>query len=105
MLNDKIISLSAEILALKKELIVDKIETPQDYGRTLFDLFVSQRLNKYPELQWQLKDSVYFVKKQEFKEAIKKIEAANYWQDIFPKKSEYKNDYKVYTFYCLPNYI
>ena len=73
MLNDKIISLSAEILALKKELIVDKIETPQDYGRTLFDLFVSQRLNKYPELQWQLKDSVYFVKKQEFKEAIKKI--------------------------------
>lgn len=72
-LNDKIISLNAEISALKKELIVDKIETPQDYGKTLFDLFVSQRLNKYPELQWQLNDSVYFVKKQDFNKEINKI--------------------------------
>ena len=58
-LNDKITSLNGEITSLKKELVVDKIETPQDYGKTLFDLFVSQRLAKYPELQFQLKDTLY----------------------------------------------
>ena len=39
----------------------------------------------------------------EAKEAIKKIEAANYWQDIFPKKSEYKNDYKVFALLLHPD--
>ena len=72
-LNDKITSLDAEITSLKKELIVDKVQTPQEYGKTLFDLFVSQRINKYPELQWQLKDSIYFVKNQDFNEVIKNI--------------------------------
>ena len=79
-LNNKIQGLEAEnttlnkdITALKKELYVDKVQTPQEYGKTLFDLFVSQRLEKYPEIQWQLRDSIYFVKNQEFKEAIKKI--------------------------------
>jgi hypothetical protein len=61
-LKDKIILLDNEILALKKELVVDKVQTPQEYGKTLFDLFVSQRLTKYPELQFQLKDTVYFTK-------------------------------------------
>lgn len=72
-LKDKIILLDNEILALKKELVVDKVQTPQEYGKTLFDLFVSQRINKYPELQWQLKDSIYFVKNQYFNEVIKNI--------------------------------
>ena len=72
-LNDKISSLNAEIASLKKELVVDKIETPQDYGKTLFDLFVSQRLSKYPELQWQLNDSIYFIDKQRFLEGINDI--------------------------------
>lgn len=71
-LNDKITSLNGEITSLKKELVVDKIETPQDYGKTLFDLFVSQRLNKYPELQFQLKDSVYFSK-ESFNESINSL--------------------------------
>ncbi len=71
-LNDKITSLNGEITSLKKELVVDKIETPQEYGKTLFDLFVSQRLNKYPELQFQLKDSVYFSK-ESFNESINSL--------------------------------
>lgn len=72
-LNDKIASLNAEIASLKKELVVDKIETPQDYGKILFDLFVSQRLSKFPELQWQLNDSIYFINKQKFLEGINDI--------------------------------
>jgi hypothetical protein len=72
-LNDKITSLNAEITSLKKELIVDKVQTPQEYGKTLFDLFVSQRLTKYPELQWQLNDSIYFVKKKDFNKEINNI--------------------------------
>ena len=68
-LKDKIILLDNEILALKKELVVDKVQTPQEYGKTLFDLFVSQRLTKYPELQFQLKDTVYF-RKESFKNEI-----------------------------------
>jgi hypothetical protein len=71
-LNDKISSLNTEIASLKKELVIDKIETPQDYGKTLFDLFVSQRLIKYPELQFQLKDSVYFSK-ESFNESINSL--------------------------------
>jgi hypothetical protein len=59
-LNDKITLLNAEITSLKKELIVDKVQTPQEYGKTLFNLFVSQRLSKYPELQFQLKDTIFF---------------------------------------------
>lgn len=59
-LNDKINSLSTEITSLKKELVVDKVQTPQEYGKTLFDLFISQRLSKYPELQFQLNDTIYF---------------------------------------------
>jgi hypothetical protein len=75
-LNYKITSLNAEIASLKKELTVDKIETPQDYGKTLFDLFVSQRLSKYPELQFQLKDTIYLKAKdvETMKESIKKIQ-------------------------------
>lgn len=79
-LNNKIqvleaenITLNKDIEALKKELYVDKVQTPQEYGKTLFDLFVSQRLSKYPEMQWQFRDSIYFVNNKEFKEAIKKI--------------------------------
>jgi hypothetical protein len=71
-LKDKNISLNAEITSLKKELIIDKVQTPQEYGKTLFDLFVSQRLNKYPELQFQLKDSVYFSK-ESFNESINSL--------------------------------
>lgn len=59
-LNDKITVLNAEITSLKKELIVDKVQTPQEYGKTLFNLFISQRLSKYPELQFQLKDTIFF---------------------------------------------
>lgn len=59
-LNDKITLLNAEITSLKKELIVDKVQTPQEYGKTLFNLFISQRLSKYPELQFQLKDTIFF---------------------------------------------
>jgi hypothetical protein len=75
-LNDKISSLNTEIASLKKELVVDKIETPQEYGKTLFDLFVSQRLSKYPELQFQLKDTIYLKSKdvETMKESIKKIQ-------------------------------
>jgi hypothetical protein len=75
-LNDKITSLNGEITSLKKELVVDKIETPQEYGKTLFDLFVSQRLSKYPELQFQLKDTIYLKAKdvETMKESIKKIQ-------------------------------
>ena len=75
-LNDKINSLNLEILNLKKELVVDKIETPQEYGKTLFDLFVSQRLSKYPELQFQLKDTIYlkFKDVETIKEFINKIQ-------------------------------
>ena len=74
-LKDKISSLNIEIESLKKELVVDKVQTPQEYGKTLFDLFVSQRLNKYPELQWQLKDSIYFIDKQKFIEGISSIKS------------------------------
>lgn len=63
-LNDKIASLNAEINSLKKELTVDKIQTPQEYGKTLFDLFVTQRLNKYPELQVHLSDTIYLNAKR-----------------------------------------
>lgn len=72
-LKDKISSLNIEIESLKKELVVDKVQTPEEFGKTLFDLFVSQRLSKYPELQWQLKDSIYFIDKQRFLEGINDI--------------------------------
>lgn len=74
-LKDKISSLNIEIESLKKELVVDKVQTPQEYGKTLFDLFVSQRLNKYPELQWQSNDSIYFIDKQKFIEGISSIKS------------------------------
>lgn len=75
-LNDKISSLNAEITSLKKELVVDKVQTPQEYGKILFDLFVSQRLSKYPELQFQLRDTIYLKAKdvETMKESIKKIQ-------------------------------
>ena len=75
-LNDKISSLNTEIASLKKELVVDKVQTPQEYGKTLFDLFVSQRLSKYPELQFQLSDTIYLKAKdvETMKESIKKIQ-------------------------------
>jgi hypothetical protein len=82
-LNNKIqvleaenITLNKDIVALKKELYVDKVQTPQEYGKTLFDLFVSQRLTKYPELQFQLKDTIYLLAKDvnTIKEAINKTQ-------------------------------
>jgi hypothetical protein len=82
-LNNKIqvleadnINLNKDITTLKKELYVDKIQTPQEYGKTLFDLFVSQRLAKYPELQFQLKDTIYLKAKdvETIKVSIKKIQ-------------------------------
>ena len=82
-LNNKIqvleaenITLNKDIAALKKELYVDKVQTPQEYGKTLFDLFVSHRLAKYPELQFQLKDTIYLKAKdvETMKESIKKIQ-------------------------------
>lgn len=75
-LKDKISSLNIEIASLKKELVVDKVQTPQEYGKTLFDLFVSQRLSKYPELQFQLKDTIYLKAKdvERMKESINKIQ-------------------------------
>jgi hypothetical protein len=75
-LNDKITSLTAEITSLKKELTADKIQTPQEYGKTIFDLFVSQRLAKYPELQFQLKDTLFLIGKdvKTIKEVINKIQ-------------------------------
>lgn len=82
-LNNKIqvlesenITLNKDIAALKKELYVDKVQTPQEYGKTLFDLFVSQRLSKYPEIQFQLKDTIYLKGKdvETMKESIKKIQ-------------------------------
>jgi len=75
-LNDKISSLNTEIASLKKELVVDKVQTPQEYGKTLFDLFVSQRLSKYPELQFQLRDTIYLKAKdvETMKESIKKTQ-------------------------------
>jgi hypothetical protein len=71
-LKNKIQDLEIENSSLKKELTVDKIQTPQEYGKTLFDLFVSQRLIKYPELQYSLIDTIYFTK-QTFKEGIDDI--------------------------------
>jgi hypothetical protein len=76
-LNDKISSLNTEIASLKKELVVDKVQTPQEYGKTIFDLFVSQRLSKYPELQFQLKDSLYFTKEDFINEINKFKNNAN----------------------------
>lgn len=75
-LNDKINLLEVEVLSLKKELAVGKIETPQNYGKILFDLFKSQRLTNYPELQFQLKDTIVLVAKDvnTMKEAIKEIQ-------------------------------
>jgi hypothetical protein len=75
-LNDKIASLNAENKSLKKELAVGKIETPQDYGRTLFDLFKSERLLNYPELQFQLKDTIVLLAKDVniVKESINEIQ-------------------------------
>jgi hypothetical protein len=58
-LNEKINLLDKVILDLRKELEVDKVETPQEFGKTLFNLFISQRLSKYPELQFQMKDTIY----------------------------------------------
>lgn len=72
-LNDKISYLNTEIASLKKELVVDKAQTPQEYGKTLFDLFVSQRLRKYPDLQLQNKDTLYFTKKSFKKEVVNLI--------------------------------
>lgn len=63
-LNEKINSLDKEILNLRKELEVDKVQTPQEYGKTLFDLFISQRLSKYPELQIQISDTIYLNTKE-----------------------------------------
>lgn len=71
-LNYKINSLEAENLNLKNELAIGKVEMPQDYGKTLFDLFISQRLNNYPELQFQLSDTIYLTKKS-FKEKFNDI--------------------------------
>jgi hypothetical protein len=62
-LNEKINLLDKVILDLRKELEVDKVETPQEFGKTLFNLFISQRLSKYPELQFQLKDTIYLHSK------------------------------------------
>jgi hypothetical protein len=82
-LNNKIqvlesenITLNKDIAALKKELYVDKVQTPLEYGKTLFDLFVSQRLAKYPEIQFQSKDTIYLIGKNvnTIKEAINKIQ-------------------------------
>jgi hypothetical protein len=82
-LNNKIqvleaenITLKTDIDNLKKELSVDKVQTPQEYGKTLFDLFVSQRLSKYPEIQFQLKDTIYlkFKDVETIKEFINKIQ-------------------------------
>jgi hypothetical protein len=75
-LEDENITLNKDILTLKKELFVDKVQTPQEYGKTLFDLFVSQRLAKYPELQFQLKDTMYLKVKdvETMKEFIKKTQ-------------------------------
>ena len=75
-LNDKIASVNAENKSLKKELAVGKIETPQDYGRTLFDLFKSERLSNYPELQFQLKDTIILLAKDvnTIKESINEIQ-------------------------------
>lgn len=58
-LNEKINLLDKVILDLRNELEVDKVQTPQEFGKTLFNLFISQRLSKYPELQFQLKDTIY----------------------------------------------
>lgn len=75
-LKNKINLLEVENFNLKKELEVGIIEMPQDYGKRLFELFISQRLSNYPELQFQLKDTVSLIGKDvnTIKEAIKKIQ-------------------------------
>jgi hypothetical protein len=76
LVKNKVTLLNNEISTLKKELVVDKVQTPQEYGKTIFDLFVSQRLAKYPELQFQLKDTIYLVAKdvETMKTNIKEIQ-------------------------------
>lgn len=78
-LNEKINSLDKEILNLRKELEVDKVQTPQEYAKTIFDLFVSQRLSKYPELQIQISDTIYLNTKEydSIAETIKLLKTKN----------------------------